>query len=91
MSEPKLASTTVPCPLSIVCTVAFCTLLTLLLMLLDIVFYQNKLKIGFLYLLLKCNRGQALYLWIVSSVHCHVLRPSTKLLRVSRLILVFYP
>ena len=37
---------------SVVCTVAFCTLLTLLLMLLDIVFYQKR--IGFLYLLLKC-------------------------------------
>ena len=77
---------------SIVCTVAFCILLTLLLMLLDIVFYQKKDWI-LVSSAKVCNRGQALdlYLWIVSSIHCHMLRPSTKLLSVSRLILVFYP
>ena len=38
-----------------------------------------------------CTRGQALYLINCSFSFCHMLRPSTKLLSVSRLIRVSYP
>ena len=38
-----------------------------------------------------CTRGQALYLTNCSFSFCHMLRPSTKLLSVSRLIRVSYP